>query len=122
MVANHYVKYVSVGYFGRSGPPEFKANFHRMNRGIKDVTTNQPGKIHGKLGKMTQENNRESFDQRNQRRSNDGISAGSRTLQRRRSTEGRDGCPTVLGIGQSSSGSIHRADCRPIPSTGGVRA
>jgi len=60
MVANHYVKYVFMGYFGRSGPPEFKSNFHRMNRCIKDVTSNQPGKIHGKLGKMAQENNKKA--------------------------------------------------------------
>ena len=98
LAANHYVKYVFVGYFGRYGPPEFKSNFHRMNNGIKDVTSNQPGKIHGKSGKEAQKNNRESLNQRNQHRPNDGISAGSRTLQRRRPTEGRGGCPTVLGI------------------------
>jgi len=38
LAANHYVKYVFVGYFGQYGPPEFKSNFHRMNDGIKDVT------------------------------------------------------------------------------------
>ena len=54
LAANHYVKYVFVGYFGRYGPPEFKSNFHRMNDGIKDVTSNQPGKIHGKSGKEAQ--------------------------------------------------------------------
>jgi len=61
LAANHYVKYVFVGYFGRYGPPEFKSNFHRMNHGIKDVTSNQPGKIHGKPGKKAQKNNRESL-------------------------------------------------------------
>ena len=54
LAAIHCVMYVFVGYFGRYGPPEFKSNFHRMNHGIEDVTANQPGKIHGKLGKMAQ--------------------------------------------------------------------
>ncbi len=54
LAANRYVKHVFVGYFGRYGPPEFRSNFHRMNHGIKDVTSNQPGKIHGKSGKEAQ--------------------------------------------------------------------
>ncbi len=54
LAAIHCVMYVFVGYFGRYGPQEFKPNFHRMNHGIEDITSNQPGKIHGKLGKMAQ--------------------------------------------------------------------